>query len=191
MDAKTAKKLAEQFSELGTLMEAISGTFRNGAGEDEGEGGDGKAGKAVRGGTASKGAKSGKTKITQDSLRASLKELAAAKGQDKMAEVLAEVGASRLPDVDEDDYQELSDAIAKAMEEEDEKPAGKGKKGKAEPAPDKDDVVKAYKKLLKADPKAAKKLLKTAQLDDIDELDEDDEGQLTDVMASITEALED
>lgn len=179
-----AKKLAEQFSAMAALMEAISGTFRDGGSGAADSAGDGAPEKPVRG---RKSKPATKAEITIETLREKLKELAAAKGKDKMADALQAVGAGRLPDVEEDQFQELSDAIDELMAAED-KPAPKGK-AKTKPAgPTFEEVEAAFKELMASDRDAAKAVLKEAGLKKLSEVDQDDEGALADLMTAIEEA---
>ena len=195
MDAKMMKKLAEQFDALAETLTAIGGTFRSASGSGEDAGGDAPAGKSVRKPrTSAAKSKPAAAEITEDTLREKLKELAASKGKEKMADALAEVGAGRLPEVGEDDYDALDKAIDALMEAEDEPaPKGKGKpaakKGKAK-APDYDEVEAKFKELLEADKAAAREVLKEAGLKRLSEVDQDDDGALQDLLNAITEALD-
>lgn len=194
MDQKLMKKLAAQFDALAETLTAIGGTFRSAGGDSEDEGGDEPAGKPVRRTRTSKAAapakgKAATSEITQDTLREKLKDLAGAKGKEKMAEALAEVGAGRLPEVEEDDYEALDAAIDKLMAAKDK--ASAAKRGKAKKAaPTYDEVEEKFKELLAADKDAARAVLKEAGLKKLSESDADDEGAMTDLMTAITEALE-
>lgn len=202
-------KLAEQFDQLAELMTAISGTFRDGGSGSAGESADAKPARKVRAAApadepAEKPARASKRKpapaddeaedtFTEDQVRNALKELAAVKGKDAMAEALASVGAGRLPDVDENDYAVLMKAVKEAMEaeyEEEEKPAPKAK-GKAKPkAIDFDDVKEKFMQLVDADKAAAKKVLKAAGVAKLGEVDVDDADAVADLAKAIDEALE-
>lgn len=215
MDKKTLKKLADQFDELAGLVVAIGGTFRaavsggEAGGGDEGDGdGDDAAIKPARKttrraaatGAGKAGGKAGGKEaaedgeVTEDTLRERLKELAGVKGKDAMAEVLAKLDVSRLPDVDEDDYKKLDKLITKAMEAEDEddpKPAkGKGAKGKKPPVPDLDEIREKLTDLQDEDPALAKKVLRKAGLTKLSELDEDDEEARQELFDAIVAALD-
>jgi len=177
--------LAEQFDELAQVCIAISGTFRAASGEEAAE--------ADEPAPAKRGAPAKRARVAKpdpepeideldlDTVRAKLKELAEAKGKDAMVAALEHVGATKLADVEEDQYQELHDHAQELIdaadeEPEDEPPAKNGKpaakKAKAKKAPTLEDVQAAAEALEEADPKAYKKLAK--KVGDLDELDEDD-----------------
>lgn len=147
---------------------AIEGTFRS-----AGKGGSADAGDAKPSGKSSKS-----EDIDLDTLKEALKDLAEAKGKDKVAEALTEVGAGRLSDVDESQFQELMDKVKELMEAEDEpEPAKKTRsrsKKPAAPEVDLDSVTEKFKALVKADKPAAVKLLKKLGVAKISELEEDD-----------------
>lgn len=165
------KKIAETLDAISELFTQLSGTFR-GAGSDAADsGGDGPAAKPVRGAKpAAKSAPKAAAKkaepeeLSTDEVRAKLKELVEAKGKEKMVEALEFVGAGKLADVDESQYQELVDKAQEFIDEEDEEPASKAKpaaKGKAKKAgPTLDDVNEAAKALIEADKPAYLKLSK-------------------------------
>jgi hypothetical protein len=178
------KKLAEQFDALAETMLAISGTFRSAVGGGEVGSGDGKATKPVRGAKPA-------AETTEDTVREALKELAASKGKEKMAEALASVGAGRLPDVDASQYDELLSTIKEMMEAEDEPPAKatKGRKPK-KAAPDMDTLTEKFKALVASDKATAKQLLKDAGLAKLSDIDADDEEAMTDMLKAIEDALE-
>lgn len=181
------KKLSDQFEELSTLMMAISGTFRDaGYGGDDTVDDDAPA-KPVRG--AAKSAPAGKPaakkaakKVTDedsldiDTVRAKLTELMDAKGKDKMIEALEHVGAGKLGDVDESQYQDLFDKAEELLaEEEEEAPAPKktaAKKTSKKTGPTLDDVTAAAEALIEADKtayvKIMKKLGKPSEMDEAD-----------------------
>jgi hypothetical protein len=182
MDAKALKKIADQLDEVAALFTALSGSFRTAAGGGEGEDGDGKAGGKPAKSAPGKGGK-GKPKeeekddeVTEDSLRERLKELAATKGKDAMADVLAKFDAERLPDVDEDDYAKLNDAITEAMEAEDEA---------EDEAPDFKALTKRFKKL---DAKAQKAVLKACGVKAFGDIDEDDEDEVKELAEALDDA---
>lgn len=178
------KKLSEQFEELSTLMMAISGTFRNagGAGDDQGD--DDAPAKPVRGaaksGTSKPAAKKAAKEVTEDDMdidtvRAKLTELMDAKGKDKMIEALEHVGAGKLGDVDESQYQDLydkADELLSAEEEEAPAPKKTAKKTANEAGPSLDDVTAAAEALIEADKpayvKIMKKLGKPSEMDEVD-----------------------
>lgn len=187
MDAKHLKQAADQLEEAANALLALSGTFRAAAGGGKGESGDGKAGgkPAARAGAAKPG--KGKAKeeadedLTVDTVRDKLRELVDAKGKEKMVEALESVGAGKLADVDESQYQELMDKAqelidAEEEEEQEEKPA-KGKKPaakKAKKGPTEDDVKEKAQELVDADKKAElAKLLKKFKAKKVSELDEE------------------
>ena len=176
------KAVAAQLAIIAEAFTALEGSFRA-AGDDAGEsGGDAPAGKSVRGAksapaTGKPGAKKAQAEpaeLTIDEVREKLKELVAAKGKDKMVEALESVGAGKLSDVDESQYQELVDKAQEFIDEEDEpapakKPAAKkGKKA----GPTIDEVNEAAKALIAADKpaylKLTKKLGKPSEMDEAD-----------------------
>lgn len=196
MEAKTAAKLAEQFDALSEALSAIAGTFRHAAGGAGGAGGDEPAPRRAAA-KPSKPSKPAPTEdeVTEDAVREALKELAATKGKDKMAAVLASVGAGRLPEVDESQYGELMEAIAAAMtDEEEEAPPPKAKakaKTKKAPAVTYDQVEEAFRAVAKADKVAAKAILKEAGLAKLSDIDTDDAEALAAVLAACTSAGDD
>lgn len=186
------ESLAEQFDELAQVCIAIGGTFRAaaGGGADSGdEPAPGKRGAAGSGKGLAKKA-GGKAKpaaeddaLDLDTVRAKLKELAEAKGTEKMVEALEHVGAAKLGEVDEEQYQELFDKAEELLaeedepEEEDEPPAKPAKKTAAKKAtkkkagPTLEDVQAAADALEEADAKAFKRVAR--KVGDHDDLDED------------------
>lgn len=189
MTPKQIATLADQFDQLSALFLAISGTFRPAESGGGKAGGDGKAGKAVRGKPA---AANGDDEITEDTLREKLTAIAEKHGKDRVAEVLAEVGAGRLSEVEEESYADLAEACDKVLAAKT-KPAAKKPAGKtkAPPAPTFDEVKEKFTELVEADKKAAKKILTDAGLTRLSDVDADDEGAMTDLMTAITEALGD
>lgn len=177
MSELNVKKLAEQFDELAQTLMAISGTFRNAGGAGKTASDDGKvAGKpAARKGKAA-AVEAEDDGLTIDAVREKLKELVEAKGKDKMVEALESVGAAKLADVDESQYQELVDAAQGMIDEEDEapakKPAAKKTAGKAKKGPTLDEVNEAAKALIAADKpaylKLTKKLGKPSEMEESD-----------------------
>lgn len=178
MSELNLKKLADQFDELAATLTAISGTFRTGAGGSKGAGVDGKtAGRTPAGkAKAAKVEEGSDEELTIDAVRAKLKELVEAKGKDKMVEALESVGAGKLADVDESQYQELVDTAQGIIDEEEDeaptkKPAAK-KTAKAKKGPSLEDVNTAAKALIEADKPAYMKL--TKKLGKPSEMDESD-----------------
>ena len=180
-----SKKVAEQLDIISEAFMALAGTFRSGSSSDEDGAGDGEVAKPVRGAkSAAKPAASkpdakkaeapAESDLTIDEVRAKLKELVEAKGKDKMVEALESVGAGKLGDVDESQYQELLDKAQEFIDEEDEAPAKKpAAKGKAKKAgPTLDEVNEAAKALIAADKPAYLKLAK--KLGKPSEMEEDD-----------------
>ena len=170
------EQVADVLDEIGALFGKLSGSFRAGGGSAKSGSGDGAAAKPVR---ASKPA-AGKSKpapkeeeaegeeLSIDTVREKLKELVEAKGKDKMVEALESVGAGKLADVDESQYQELVDAAQAMIDEEDEPEEKPAKKAPAKKAPAKktakakavtlDELTAAAKELIEADKAAFVKL---------------------------------
>lgn len=170
------KKVAEQLDAISEAFMALAGTFRSGGGSADGGSVDGAAEKPVRGGKSKPKPAAAKeeaaSEMSIDDVRTKLKELVEAKGKDKMVEALESVGAGKLGDVDESQYQELLDKAQEFIDEEDEpapkKAAPKGKKK----GPSLDDVNEAAKALIAADKPAYLKLAK--KLGKPSEMEEDD-----------------
>lgn len=177
------KAIAAQLSIIGTAYLALEGYFRAASGDAGEEGGDAPASKPVRGGKSAPASKPAAKKaqaepadadLSIDEVREKLKELVAAKGKEKMVEALESVGAGKLADVDESQYQELVDKAQEFIDEDDEpapakKPAAKkGKKA----GPTIDEVNEAAKALIAADKpaymKLTKKLGKPSEMDEAD-----------------------
>lgn len=168
------EQVAETLDEIAGLFIKLSGSFRPARSGGKGGSVDGAAAKPVR---ASKPA-AGKSKpapkeeeasdedLSIDTVREKLKELVEAKGKDKMVEALESVGAGKLADVDESQYQELVDAAQAMIDEEDEpeeKPAAKkapAKKAAKAKAVTLDELTAAAKELIEADKAAFVKLSK-------------------------------
>ena len=180
-----SKKVAEQLDIISEAFMALAGTFRSGVEGEADTDGDGEVAKPVRGSkSAAKPASSkpaakkaeapAESELTIDEVRAKLKELVEAKGKEKMVEALESVGAGKLGDVDESQYQELLDKAQEFIDEEDEAPAKKAaSKGKAKKAgPTLDEVNEAAKALIAADKPAYLKLAK--KLGKPSEMEEDD-----------------
>lgn len=174
MSELNLKKLADQFDELAATLGAISGTFRNAGGAGKPASDDGKAASkpAARKGKAA-AVEAEDDGLSIDTVREKLKELVEAKGKDKMVEALESVGAGKLADVDESQYQELMEA-AQGMIDEEEAPAAKktAAKGKAKKGPTLDEVKEAAQALIDANKpaylKLAKKLGKPTEMDESD-----------------------
>lgn len=177
------KQLAELFDQLAETMTAISGCFRSEGGDSAGAGGNGKAAGKVRGKSAAKPADDEASEITEDTVREKLKELADAKGAATMKKALESVGAGRLSDVEEEQYEELLGVIEKLMSAK----AAKGKAKKQEV--DYDDLADRFAKLVKADTAAAKKILKDNGLKKLSEVDQDDQDALESISTAVDAAL--
>lgn len=185
MNKAQAKTVSQLFATIAEACEALSATFSSAGGSDEGDAGDGKVAKPVRGpksAAPAKPAAKGKAAaeevdLTEDDVRDALRELVELRGKEVMVQALESVGAGKLADVDESQYQELIDKVNELKEAEpDEAPAPA--KGKAKPAakkakgPSLDDVMEAAKALIEADKPAFVKLSK--KLGKPSEMDEDD-----------------
>lgn len=184
MNKAQSKTVSQLFATIAEACEALSATFSSVGSDDEGSAGDGKAAKPVRGSkpapAATKPAAKGKadTDLTEDDVRDALRELVELRGKEVMVQALESVGAGKLADVDESQYQELIDKVNELKESEpDEAPAPA--KGKAKPAakgkakgPTLDDVTEAAKALIEADKPAFVKLSK--KLGKPSEMEEDD-----------------
>jgi hypothetical protein len=175
------KKIAELFSTIAEACEALSATFSSGGSGDEHSAPDGKTAKPVRGSRTAAPAK-GKPKaeeseLTEDDVRDALRELVELRGKEVMVSALASVGAGKLADVDESQYQELVDKVNELKESEPEE-APAPAKGKGKPAakkakgPTLEDVMEAAKALIEADKPAFVKLSK--KLGKPSEMEEDD-----------------
>ena len=102
----------------------LSGTFRPSSSGSKAGSANGATAKPVRGAkpTASKPApkkEEADEDLSIDTVREKLKELVEAKGKDKMVEALESVGAGKLADVDESQYQELVDKAQELIDAED------------------------------------------------------------------------
>ncbi len=191
------EQVAEVLDEIGALFSKLSGSFRACGGGASGGSVDGKAAKPVR---ASKPA-AGKSKLAAkeeaedadevsiDTVREKLKELVEAKGKDKMVEALESVGAGKLADVDESQYQELMDKAQELIDEEDE-PAPKAKPAAKKASKTKavtlEDLTAAAKELIAADKAAFTKLSKK-----FGKPSECDEDQYADYLKAIQAAMPD
>lgn len=162
-------QVAETLDEIAALFSKLSGTFRA-----AGDGGDGEGNERPAAGRGKPAAKStGKTKpaakeeaateLTEDDVREALKELVAEKGKDTMIKALESVGASKLAEVDESQYQELMGKVAELKAEEDPAPTpakAKGKPAKAKKGPTLEELTEAAKALIDADKPAYLKIVK-------------------------------
>lgn len=178
--ADTLDAIAEQHAKLASY-------FRNGGSDKAGGSVNGTAKKPAAKSTAKPAA--GKTKakaepedaeLTIDEVRDALKELMEARGKEVMVAALESVGAGKLADVDESQYQELITEIERLKEEEPEEEEAPAKKtrtrSKAKPkGPTADDLLEKFKELIEADRDAAKKVLKTMKVAKISEIDDDDD----------------
>jgi hypothetical protein len=175
-----SKKVAEQLDIISEAFMALAGTFRSGSSSDEDGAGDGEVAKPVRSSKsaaskpAAKKAQAEQDELSIDDVRTKLKELVEAKGKEKMVEALESVGAGKLADVDESQYQELVDKAQEFIDKEDEAPAKKpaAKKTAKKAGPTLDDVNEAAKALIAADKPAYLKLSK--KLGKPSEMEEDD-----------------
>lgn len=181
-----SKKVAEQLDAISEAFMALAGTFRSSVEGGADNDGDEPAAKPVRGSKhtpkpaakpAAKKAQAEQDELSIDDVRAKLKELVEAKGKEKMVEALESVGAGKLADVDESQYQELVDKAQEFIDEEDEAPANPAKKAPAKKTakkagPTLDDVNEAAKALIAADKPAYLKLAK--KLGKPSEMEEDD-----------------
>lgn len=179
-----SKKVAEQLDAISEAFMALAGTFRSGGSDTADTDGDEPAEKPVRGAKsapkpaakpAAKKAQAEQDELSIDDVRTKLKELVEAKGKEKMVEALESVGAGKLADVDESQYQELVDKAQEFIDEEDEPaPAKKApaKKTAKKAGPTLDDVNEAAKALIAADKPAYLKLSK--KLGKPSEMEEDD-----------------
>lgn len=178
--ADTLDAIAEQHAKLASY-------FRNGGSGAAGSGVNGAAKKPAAKSTAKPAAGKAKakaepedTELTIDEVREALKELMEARGKDVMVAALESVGAGKLADVDESQYQELITEIERLKEEpeeEEEAPAKKTRtrsKAKAK-GPTAEDLLEKFKELIEADREAAKKVLKTMKVAKISEIDDDDD----------------
>ena len=189
-----SKKVAEQLDAISEAFMALAGTFRSGGSGTADTDGDEPAAKPVRGAKptpkpaakrAAKKAQAEQDELSIDDVRTKLKELVEAKGKEKMVEALESVGAGKLADVDESQYQELVDKAQEFIDEEDEpapKPAAKKTAKKA--GPTLDDVNEAAKALIAADKPAYLKLSK--KLGKPSEMEEDD---YADAIAAYEQAM--
>jgi len=177
------KMNAKQLTAIASALEDLANAFRAAGGDDAGGSGDGAAaGTRVRAGSKAKVAAGKKPAADDDSapdidtVREKMKELVAARDADALLAAFASVGAGKLADVDESQYQELIDAAQALIDEEpEEKPAPKGKvkpAAKKAKGPTVEEVTAAAQALIEADKPAYMKLLK--KLGKPSEMDADD-----------------
>lgn len=186
MNVKTFKTLAEQFDQVAELLTAIGGTFRAASDAGAEDNGDAPAGRKVRTGRRAPAPKPDDA-ISQETVKAKLVELADAKGAATMKKALESVGAGKLSDVGEDQYQELLDKVDELLNAEDAKPKPRSKKA---PAIDMDSITAKFKELLAADKAAAKAVLKANGIAKLSEVDEDDADAMSELNTAIDAALE-
>lgn len=178
------EKLAEQFDELAAQLTAIGGTFRDAIGGGADKSNERPAAKRASAGKGKAApVEADPAELTEDDVREALKELVAAKGKEVMVQALESVGASKLAEVDESQYQELMDKVNELKEAEDEppaKPAAKtapAKKAAAKKAgPTLDELTEAAKGLIDADKPAYLKIVK--KFGKPSEVDEDQYGAM-------------
>lgn len=185
MKEAQVRKASELFQTISEAFAELSATFSSDSGDDAGGSVNGKAAKPVRGSKSAAPAATAKGKpkateeveLTEDDVRDALRELVELRGKEVMVQALESVGAGKLADVDESQYQELMDKVAELKEAEPEE-APAPTKGKAKPAakkkagPTLEDVQEAAKALIDADKPAFVKLSK--KLGKPSEMDEDD-----------------
>lgn len=165
------KNVADKLDEIAALFTALGSDFRDAAEAGGDSAGNGKTAKpGVRAGSPAKVAKGTEAaELTDDDVREALKELVATKGKETMIAALESVGAAKLAEVDESQYQELMDKIEELKDEPEGEPAPA--KGKAKPAAKKaaakkaptvtlDDLTEAAKLLIDADKPAYLKIAK-------------------------------
>jgi hypothetical protein len=188
------EQVAEKLDQISELFMQLAGSFRPRGGSAKGGSVDGAAAKSVRASNPAKSKPAAKEEssdedLSIDTVREKLKELVEAKGKEKMVEALESVGAGKLADVDESQYQELMDKAQELIDEEDEpeekpvkKPAAK-KTAKAK-AVTLDELTAAAKELIEADKAAFVKLSKK-----FGKPSECDEDQYADYLKAIQAAM--
>jgi len=179
-----SKKIAAALKAFSEAADELAAAFSSAGGADGGGDDDEGTGKPKSSATRSK-TKVAKGKPAEsdgpdeDTVREKMKELVEAKGKDALLEAFAAVGAGKLADVDESQYQELIDKaqeLIDAEEEEEEKPAKKtAAKGKTKAVTQKQ-VLAAAKALLEADAAIYKKVCKKLGVAKASEVEEDDFG---------------
>lgn len=191
LNAAQLKKLAAAMQQIEEGAAAAGAIFSFVGGGDADDAGDEKP---ARGRAAKPAAKpAGRAKKasahTEDSVRDALTELVETKGADAVAEALAEVGAGKLSEVEEADYDALMDKV-KELSEAEEAPA----KSKRAPAkakgPTFDDVKEKFDELKAADRAGSRAVLKELGIKAIDELDEAEATELKEALDAIEDALD-
>jgi len=182
------KAIAEQLTIIGEAFMALSTMFLvdgDKAGKSAG------ASKAAAK-PAAKSKSVPKDEPTEDDVRTALKGLMDKHGKDKMVEALATVGAGKLGDVDESQYNELLENIEGFMAAEPEapEPEKKTRKPRAKKGPSLDDVTAKFKELIEADKALAKKVLKDLGVAKVSELDEDQYQEAIDAVGAALEGGE-
>ncbi len=170
------KQVAETLDEIAGLFLKLAGSFRPASGSGGSAGGNAKAGGKKPATKSVEEEQAEHVELTEDDVREKLKDLAASKGRDKMIEALESVGASKLGEVDESQYNELVATIETMMADEEEeapKPAAKkvaAKKTAKKAGPTLEQVTEAAKALIEADKaaylKITKKLGKPSEMDE-------------------------
>lgn len=170
-----AKKVAEQFDIISEACERLAGMFRGGGSDAGSASVDGKASKPVRGRKPAPAEQD--EGVDVDTVREALKELMELRGKEVMVQALESVGAGKLADVDESQYQELIDKANELKEEPANPPEPtkttkptRGRKAKA--GPTLEQVTEAAKALIDADKpaylKLTKKLGKPSEMEESD-----------------------
>jgi len=190
------EQVAEKLDQISELFMQLAGSFRPRGSSAKGGSVDGAAAKPVRAASkpsakpAAKKEEAADEDLSIDTVREKLKELVEAKGKDKMVEALESVGAGKLADVDESQYQELLDKAQELIDEEDEpeeKPTAKkapAKKTTKAKAVTLDELTEAAKALIEADKSAFVKLSKK-----FGKPSECDEDQYADYLKAIQAAM--
>lgn len=170
-----AKKVAEQFDIIAEACGALASMFRGSGGGAGSAAADGKAAKPVRGKPAPAPTED---EVDIDTVREALKELMELRGKEVMVQALESVGAGKLADVDESQYQELLDKVAELKEEPADPPEPtkttkpSRSRSKAKAGPTLEQVTDAAKALIDADKpayvKLTKKLGKPSEMDEAD-----------------------
>lgn len=199
------KAIADHFDAISEAMSGLAGYFRaagvGGTGSGVNGGATKPAAKSAAAGKAGSTAK-GKTKaepedteLTIEEVREKLKELVEARGKEVMVEALESVGAGKLADVDESQYQELMEKVEELMVEPEEAPEPAKKtrsRSKAKPkGPTMEDLVEKFKELIEADRAKAKAVCKELGVAKISEVDEDDIGTAMDAVEAALAGDED
>lgn len=171
------KAAADLFDEIAEKFTALSSLFRTSGGSSGTTKNDGKvAGSSKPAKSSPKVEKGDEDEVDEDTLREKLKELADAKGVDRMVEALAVAGAGSLKEVDESQYADVFAEAQRLIDLEDEDaPAPKkvaAKKTAKKKGPSLEDVQAAAQALIDADKpaylKLAKKLGKPSEMEEPD-----------------------